>query len=293
MVTFDASKLNIKFMKYRRIWIAISLSLMLVSAVLLLTKGLNLSVDFTGGLVLQVKFENSVDVADVRKSLSAIGQGQATIQAYDEKDILIRFQAEDEEVRRSVLETLKKDFGALTILKIDKIGPVVGKELRNQAIISVILALLGILTYMAFRFKFRFGVAAVFALIHDSMLMLGIYSLTGREVSVTFIAAILTIVGYSLNDTIVILDRVRENWPQIKKLGVVNLVNLSINQTLSRTVNTSITTLLPVLAMFIFGGEVIGNFAFAFLIGIIVGTYSSIYIASSIVVELYLRSPKS
>ena len=293
MVTFDASKLNINFMKYRRIWIAISLSLMLVSAVLLLTKGLNLSVDFTGGLVLQVKFENSVDVADVRKSLSAIGQGQATIQAYDEKDILIRFQAEDEEVRRSVLETLKKDFGALTILKIDKIGPVVGKELRNQAIISVILALLGILTYMAFRFKFRFGVAAVFALIHDSMLMLGIYSLTGREVSVTFIAAILTIVGYSLNDTIVILDRVRENWPQIKKLGVVNLVNLSINQTLSRTVNTSITTLLPVLAMFIFGGEVIGNFAFAFLIGIIVGTYSSIYIASSIVVELYLRFPKN
>jgi len=293
MVTFDASKLNINFMKYRRIWIAISLSLMLVSAVLLLTKGLNLSVDFTGGLVLQVKFENSVDVADVRKSLSAIGQGQATIQAYDEKDILIRFQAEDEEVRRSVLETLKKDFGALTILKIDKIGPVVGKELRNQAIISVILALLGILTYMAFRFKFRFGVAAVFALIHDSMLMLGIYSLTGREVSVTFIAAILTIVGYSLNDTIVILDRVRENWPQIKKLGVVNLVNLSINQTLSRTVNTSITTLLPVLAVFIFGGEVIGNFAFAFLIGIIVGTYSSIYIASAIVVELYLRFPKN
>lgn len=292
MAIFDASKLNIDFMKYRRVWIAITLTLMLISAVLLLTKGLNLSVDFTGGLVLQVKFENSVEVADVRNSLSAIGQGQATIQAYDDKDILIRFQAEDEEVRRSVLETLKKDFGTLTILKIDKIGPVVGKELRNQAIVSVILALIGILTYMAFRFKFRFGIAAVFALMHDSLIMLGIYSLTGREVSVTFIAAILTIVGYSLNDTIVVLDRVRENWPQVKSMGVANLLNMSINQTLSRTINTSITTLLPVLAMFIFGGEVISNFAFAFLVGIIVGTYSSVYIASSIVVEMYLRSPK-
>lgn len=293
MATFDASKLNIKFMKYRRHCIALSIVFMIVSMGFLFTRGLNLSVDFTGGLVLQVKFDKPVDVAAIRNSLSAIGQGQATIQAYDDTDVLIRFQAQDEEVRRTVLDTLKKDFGNLTILKIDKVGPVVGKELRAQAILSLVLALGGILIYMAFRFKFRFGVAAVLTLVHDAIIMLGVYSFTGKEVSVAFIAAVLTVVGYSLNDTIVVLDRVRENWAQIKTRGVIDLVDNSINQTLSRTINTSLTTLLPVIAMYIFGGEVISNFAFAFLIGIGVGTYSSIYVSSSIVAEWYLYSPKS
>ena len=206
--------------------------------------------------------------------------------------MLIRFQAQDEEVRREVLDTLKKDFGGLKILKIDKVGPVVGQELRTQAFVALALALTGILIYMAFRFKFRFGVAAVLSLIHDSIIMLGIYSLTGKEVSVAFIAAILTVVGYSLNDSIVVLDRVRENWSTVRTKGVVELVDMSINQTLARTINTSVTTLLPVLAMFIFGGEVISNFAFAFLVGIIVGTYSSVYIASAVVAEWYLRYPK-
>ena len=279
-------------MKYRKICVGASILLMLLSLGMLFTKGLNLSVDFTGGLVLQVKFEQPVEVAQIRESLSSIGQGQAIIQAYDNKDVLIRFQAQDEDVRRSVLDKLKKDFGGLTILKIDKVGPVVGQELRTQAVIALLLALAGILIYMAFRFKFRFGVAAVLSLVHDSILMLGVYSLTGKEVSVAFIAAILTVVGYSLNDTIVVLDRVRENWPALRSKGVLELVDNSINQTLSRTINTSLTTLLPIVAMFIFGGEVISNFAFAFLVGIVVGTYSSIYVASSVVAEWYLRSPK-
>ena len=279
-------------MKYRIYAIAISLILMIASLGLIATKGLNLSVDFTGGLVLQVEFTSPVQVADIRSSLSSIGQGQAIIQAYDNNEVLIRFQAEDEEVRRQVLDTLKKDFGDLKILKIDKVGPVVGKELRTQAFIALGLALAGILTYMAFRFKFRFGVAAVLSLVHDSVLMLGMYSLTGKEVSVAFIAAILTVVGYSLNDSIVVLDRVRENWSSVRTKGVVELVDMSINQTLARTINTSVTTLLPVIAMYIFGGEVISNFAFAFLVGIIVGTYSSIYVASGIVAEWYLRFPK-
>ncbi len=292
MAAFNVSELRLPFMKYRRIWLTVSIVCIVISAGLLMTKGLNLSVDFTGGLVLQVKFDSRVDVADIRKSLSSIGQGQAVIQAYDNNDVLIRFQAQDEEVRRNVLSALKKDFGGLTVLKIDKVGPVVGKELRNQAVISLVLALLGILLYMAFRFKFRFGVAAVLSLLHDSIIMLGVYSLTGKEVSVSFIAAILTVIGYSLNDSIVVLDRIRENWSSVGKTGIVELVDNSVNQTLARTVNTSLTTLLPVIAMYIFGGEVISNFAFAFLIGIVVGTYSSIYIASSIVAEWYLRSPK-
>lgn len=292
MVTFNASKLNLPFMKYRIYAIAISLILMIASLGLIATKGLNLSVDFTGGLVLQVEFTSPVQVADIRSSLSSIGQGQAIIQAYDNNEVLIRFQAEDEDVRRQVLDTLKKDFGELKILKIDKVGPVVGKELRNQAFIALGLALAGILIYMAFRFKFRFGVAAVLSLVHDSILMLGMYSLTGKEVSVAFIAAILTVVGYSLNDSIVVLDRVRENWTSVRTKGVVELVDMSINQTLARTINTSVTTLLPVIAMYLFGGEVISNFAFAFLVGIIVGTYSSVYVASGIVAEWYLRFPK-
>jgi len=290
---FNVSGLHLPFMKYRKIWFAVSIACILISAAFLLTKGLNLSVDFTGGLVLQVKFDSAVDVADIRKSLSNIGQGQAIIQSYDKNDVLIRFQAQDEGVRRTVLETLRKDFGGLTVLKIDKVGPVVGKELRIQAVISLALALLGILLYMAFRFKFRFGVAAVLSLLHDAIIMLGVYSFTGKEVSVSFIAAVLTVVGYSLNDSIVVLDRVRENWRLLGKCGIIQLVDDSVNQTLARTVNTSLTTLLPVIAMCVFGGEVISNFAFAFLVGIAVGTYSSIYIASSVVAEWYLRSPKS
>ena len=292
MATFDASKLNIHFMKYRKAWLAFSVICVIASLGMLMSRGLNLSVDFTGGLVLQVKFDNKVEVSAIRNSLSSIVQGQAIIQAFDNNDVLIRCQAQDEDVRRLVLDTLKKDFGTLTVQKIDKVGPVVGKELRSQAIISLVLALSGILLYMAFRFKFRFGVAAVMSLMHDAIIMLGVYSLTGKEVSVAFIAAILTVVGYSLNDTIVVLDRVRENWGSVKGKGVVELIDSSINQTLSRTINTSLTTLLPVIAMYIFGGEVISNFAFAFLVGIGVGTYSSIYIASSVVAEWYLRSPK-
>ncbi|MCF0247355.1 MAG: protein translocase subunit SecF, partial [Synergistes sp.] len=276
-------------------FIGISVVCIIISFGLLLTKGLNFGVDFTGGLVLQVEFEKDTDVADVRAALSTINEGGATIQAFDSKDIMLRFQAQDDNVRKKVLEVLKSQIGPYKVLRIDKIGPVVGSELRMQAIISLLLALAGILIYMAFRFRFRFGVAAVLALMHDVILMLGVYSLTGKEISVTFIAAILTVAGYSLNDSIVVLDRIRENWSQLKGKdagGIAVLVNTSVNQTLSRTINTSLTTLLPVISMYIFGGEVISNFAFAFLVGILVGTYSSIYVASSVLVEWYMHSPK-
>lgn len=292
MATFDASKLNIPFMKYRKIFLAISVVACVLSIGLTLTKGLNLGVDFTGGLVLQLGFDKPVDVAQVRSSLSGIGQGNATIQAFNDKDVMLRFQAQDDNVRKQVLAALKKDIGNYKILSIDKIGPVVGKELRGQAAYSLLLALAGILLYMAYRFRFRFGAAAVLSLMHDVIIMLGVYSLTGKEVSVTFIAAILTVAGYSLNDSIVVLDRIRENWGSVKQKGIIALVDNSVNQTLSRTINTSVTTLLPVISMWLFGGEVISNFAFAFLIGIGVGTYSSVYIASSLLAEWYLRSPK-
>ena len=292
MATFDASKLNFQFMKYRKILVGLSLVCIVASIALLCTKGLNLGVDFTGGLVLQVKFDQPTDIANVRSALSKIGQGNATIQAFDQNDVLLRFQAQDEQVRKNVLAVLSADIGGYKILRVDKIGPFVGKELRAQAGYSLFLALAGILIYMAYRFRLRFGAAAVAALMHDVILMLGAYSLTGKEISVTFIAAVLTVAGYSLNDSIVVLDRIRENWGSVRSVGIEKLVNTSVNQTLSRTINTSVTTLLPVMAMFLFGGEVISNFAFAFLVGIAVGTYSSIYIASSLLVEWYSRSPK-
>lgn len=290
---FDTSKWHIPFMKYRKAALAISGALMVLSLVLVVTKGLNLSVDYTGGILLQVEFPAAVEVGQVREALSGAGQGQATIQAYSDRGVIVRFQAQTDQVRKQVLDALGQKFGKIQVLRLETVGPVVGEELRQQAFVALIIALGGILAYMAFRFQFRFGVAAVLSLLHDAALMLGIYSLTGKEVGVSFIAAILTVVGYSLNDSIVVLDRVRENWKDLRGKGILDLVDLSVNQTLSRTINTSLTTLLPVLAMYFLGGEVISNFAFAFLVGITVGTYSSIYIASAIVAEWYLRSPKS
>lgn len=291
MATFDASKLNLPFMKHRMLAIWLSAALILGSLILLATKGVNFSVDFSGGIAMQLEFPAATDVGAVRETLSGVGQGQATIQAYDERNILIRYQDSGDEVRKEILKTLGEKYGEIKVQKVDTVGPVVGKELRKQAFIAVSLAIVGILVYMAFRFSFRFGAVAVLSLVHDSIIMLGVYSLTGREISTSFIAAILTVIGYSLNDSIVVLDRIRENWGQLRSRGILELINTSINQTLSRTVNTSLTTLLPVLAMFFIGGEVISNLAFAFLIGIVVGTYSSIYIASALLAEWYLRSP--
>jgi preprotein translocase subunit SecF len=292
MAVFDVSKLNLSLMKYRKFAMFLSIAAIIVSLVSLSVKGINYSVDFSGGIALQLAFENPPeDIGDIRGVLADTGHSQATIQAYDDGSFLIRYQDTDESTQQVILNALRDKFGKVAVQKIDNVGPVVGQELRKQAAVAIGLSILAILAYMAVRFRFRFGVAAVAALLHDSIIMLGAYSLTGREISTSFIAAILTVIGYSLNDTIVVMDRVRENWSKLHRDGIVNLVNNSVNQTMSRTINTSLTTLMPVLAMFFLGGEVVSNLAFAFLVGIVVGTYSSIYIASSIVVEWYLRRP--
>ncbi|MBC7239988.1 MAG: protein translocase subunit SecF, partial [Chloroflexi bacterium] len=187
-------------------------------------------------------------------------------------------------------DALRKAFGNMTILRIESVGPAIGEELRRQAAWALLLALGGILIYITLRFKLDFAVVSVLALIHDSLIVLGFYSLLWKEINLPFIAAILTIVGYSLNDTIVVLDRVRENLRVAsRKFDFKTLINMSINQTLSRTINTSLTTLLPVLTLYLFGGEVLSNFALALLLGIIVGTYSSIYVAGALLVEWNLR----
>lgn len=285
---------KINFMGIRRKALLLSAVLILASLGLLVTRGLNLGIDFSGGHLVQAEFSEPVAVADVRSLLAGIGQEQAVIQGYGDNGIIVRLRssADDRQVE-TVIDTLRENYSGMEVLRLEKVGPVVGETLRRQAVIAVVIALAGILLYITVRFRFRFAVSSVMALLHDAIITLGVFSLTGREISLPFIAAILTIVGYSLNDTIVVLDRIRENWKGLRKEGILPLINRSINQTLSRTLNTSLTTFLPVLALFLWGGPVIANFAFALMVGIIVGTYSSIYVSGTILGEWYLRSPET
>lgn len=285
---------KIDFMRFRRKAVILSGILVLASLGLLMTRGLNLGIDFSGGHLVQAEFSESVGVAEVRDLLAEIGQEQAVIQGYGDNGMIVRLRssADDRQVE-AVIDTLRENYSGMKVLRLEKVGPVVGETLRRQAVIAVVIALAGILLYITVRFRFRFAVSSVMALLHDAIITLGVFSLTGREITLPFIAAILTIVGYSLNDTIVVLDRIRENWKELRKEGILPLINRSINQTLSRTLNTSLTTFLPVLALFLWGGPVIANFAFALMVGIIVGTYSSIYVSGTILGEWYLRSPET
>lgn len=276
----------------RRFALLISGMLIAASFFFLVTKGLNLGIDFTGGNLVRVEFEKDVSVADVRGALEKNNQGNAVIQAYSNKGVIIRIAADKEEDRKVLGETIRASFPSAKIVGYEKVGPVVGSELRQEAIIALCIALVGILLYVTVRFQFRFAVVSVLALVHDSIITIGAFSLTGMEVSSTFIAAILTIVGYSLNDTIVVLDRVRENWKDVRSKGLITVLNDSINQTLSRTINTSLTTLLPVFALFFMGGPVVRPFSFAMLIGLVVGTYSSIFIAAALLAEWSIHSPQ-
>ena len=239
-------------------------------------------IELTGGDVVSVKFKNDVSVADVRKALSTIGLGESTIQRVGEgNEILIRSSFNSS---TNAVEALAKAFpdNKPEVLQVDRIGPAIGQELKSKAFLAILFALGVIIIYIWWRFEFRFGVAAIIALAHDVLITLGIFALTGHQITLGVIAALLTIVGYSLNDTIVVFDRIREDMHIIKKATFAEIMNLSINQTLSRTVLTSFTTLIVVLFLWLFGGQVINNFAFALLIGVIVGTYSSIFIASPI-----------
>ena len=289
---FIKLKTNINFMKYRRLALLGSALLVLLSLVLLITRGLNFGIDFTGGMLLQLEFDSPVSVAEVRGSLDKIGFGGSVIQAYSEKGVLIRLKTDQESDQKKIVNSLRESLGKnVKVLRTEVVGPVAGSQLRRSAILATCLALLAMLAYITFRFQFRFAVGGVVALVHDVIITLGIFSITYHEVSMPFIAGMLTLVGYSINDTIVVFDRVRENFKNLKQWGMVDLFNNSINQVLSRTINTSLTTLFPVITLFLWGGEVISDFSMALLVGIIVGTYSSIYIAGAIVVEWYLRSP--
>ena len=276
-------------MKIRRPALLISTVLVIASLVMLFTRGLNLGIDFTGGNVIQVEFENRPDVSSVRQIISGVVAREAMIQNFGDKGIIIRTNEDTEESRERVIQALTKNYSDAKVTGFEKVGPVVGGELRRQAYIGVTIALIAILIYITFRFQFRFAVVSVMPLIHDVIIALGFFSITQMEISSSFIAAILTIVGYSLNNTIIILDRVRENWATLQRDGIINLVNRSLNQTLSRTINTTLTTLFPVIALCVWGGPVLMAFSYAMLVGIIAGTWSSIFVATGLLTEWQLK----
>ena len=283
--------LNLKFdfMKHRKIALTISLVLVIASIILLLTRGLNLGIDFTGGNVIQTEFNTRPEIDSVRNVISGVVAKGAMIQNFGEKGIIIRTNEDTEQSREAVVKALTAAYSDMKVTGFEKVGPVVGGELRRQAIIGVSIALIAILLYITFRFQFRFAVVSVVPLVHDVIVALGFFSLMQFEIGSSFIAAILTIVGYSLNNTIIILDRVRENWGSLSREGIVNLVNKSLNQTLTRTINTTLTTLFPVIALCVWGGPVLMAFSYAMLIGIIAGTWSSLFVDTGLLVEWHSK----
>ena len=281
---------QIDFIGKRKITYFISLCLIIVGITSLSLRGRrNLGIDFSGGTLAEFRFEKPVSVDQIRQVLKEADLGDSTIQEYkDKRDILIRTRADASD---KIINKFKTDFSQnkFDILRVEKVGPAVGKDLTTKAIRALFFALIGICIYVSLRFEFRFAIAAIVALLHDVIISAGVLSLSGREFSVPVIAALLTVVGYSINDTIVVFDRIREDTRLMRKANYQEIINLSINQTLSRTLLTSLTTLLVVLALFFLGGAVINDFAFVLLVGIIVGTYSSIFVASPLLVDWHRR----
>ncbi|HPG39342.1 MAG TPA: protein translocase subunit SecF [bacterium] len=290
--------LNVDFIGKRKLAYLFSATLILLSLVsLILHRGPKYGIDFTGGTSLQVKFEKQINVGDVRNSVSKIGFGNAEIKRIglaEDNEFIIRVEQMSEGSDAAVMmeDQLTKDFpeNPYDIRAVTEIGPTIGSELRRAAIFAVLFSMIGILIYISWRFEFKFAVAAVLALFHDVIITLGFFSVLNYEITLVVIAAFLTIVGYSLNDTIVVFDRIRENMKVLRREPFASMVNISINQTLSRTIITSFTTLIVVIVLLIMGGEVTFSFAFAMFVGIIIGTYSSIYVASPIVIEWHKRA---
>jgi len=288
------------FVGKRRIWFIISTLLIVLGVGTMIVNGtsrgriMNFGVDFTGGTLLTLRFQRPVTVHEVREVLAKYDLEQSVIQKTGKNDISIRCEPLDNEVRVKIIEDLKGSLGGGELLEADVIGPVIGRELRTQAIWALIVASIGIIVYVSFRFEFNYAVAAVIALYHDAIITTGIISLLWREVNTPFVAAILTIMGYSINDTIVIFDRIREN---IKRLGAAKknfaeIVNISISQTLTRSINTVLTTMFMVICLLLFGGSTIKDFALVLLIGFLCGTYSSIFVASPLLTLFKRRQKK-
>jgi len=285
-------KTNIDFMSRSRIALVFSAILIVASITSLATRGLNFGLDFTGGTLIEVGYPSAPETTEVRANLANAGF-DSIVQTYGAAtDIVVRIPPTDveessAELSTRVLAALSQGVeGEIEMRRVEFVGPQVGDELAEQGILAVIYAMVGVFLYVMFRFQWRFSVGAVAALFHDVTIAMGVLSFVHIEFDLTVVAAILAVVGYSLNDTIVLFDRIRENFPRYRKRQPVEVVNTSINETLSRTLMTSTTTLMVLLALFYFGGEIIHGFAFTLITGVIIGTYSSIYVASTVLLML-------
>ena len=286
---------------HRKIWFLISLILIIPGFICMGVRGFNFGIDFTGGTIIDLRFEQPVTLTDVRSSLAQYGLDGSTIQLAgaesgieSSENVMIRTVDLEENQRKEVMASLTKDVGTYTVLREEKVGATIGGELITNAVLALVISWALIILYVAYRFEWRFGVSAVLALIHDIIIVLAVFSFTQRQIDSSFIAALLTIVGYSINDTIVIFDRIRENLKlHFRRGGDVNeLVNRSIYQTLTRSLYTVFTVLFTTFALYWFGGETTKDFAFALLVGFASGCYSSIFIASQIWIELRNRTER-
>ena len=276
------------FMGLRKVFGIFSILLMLASIASLAVNGLRFGLDFTGGSLVEVGYEQSADLNLVRQQLSAAGYQDAIVQNFGSStDVLIRLgETHDPKLGDKVVEVLKADGSAVELRRNEYVGAQVGEELREQGGLGMLLALAMIMVYLAFRFQFTFSLGAVLALVHDVTIVLGFFSIMQLDFDLTVLAALLAVIGYSLNDTIVVYDRIRENFRIMRKGDSLQIMNSSLSQTLSRTLVTSLTTALVLVALLVFGGETIRGFSIALLAGVVIGTYSSIYVAANLLLAL-------
>ena len=280
---------TINFMAFRRLAQVVSFLLVVASISSLSLNGLKLGLDFTGGTLVEVSYSQQADLSSIRKQLEDANYNNALVINFgSEEDVLVRLpQSKSSQLGDEILATLQQDYdGDIDLHRIEFVGPQVGEELREQGGLGLLTALICVMIYVTFRFQYKFSIAAVAALIHDVLITLGIFSIFQWDFDLTVLAALLAVIGYSLNDTIVVSDRIRENFRIVRKSSPVDIINRSLNQTLGRTIMTSATTLLVLFSLFIFGGEIIHGFATGLIIGVIVGTYSSVFVAANILLSL-------
>ncbi len=281
--------INFDFVGKMKLACGISIAAMVISiASIIWHGGLNYGIDFAGGTLVQLKFQKATSTEQIRSAFKPIGLQNVVIQPYGENEVVVRIgevAAGGKELSLMIDESLKEALGQGTfeVRRVEVVGPKVGKDLARKAILAIVFSWIGMLVYIAWRFEFRYAVGGILALVHDTLITIGAMSLLSKEFDLTIVAALLTIIGYSINDTIVVFDRIRENARKSIKQPLAKVINDSINQTLSRTILMSFTVFLVLLALFFLGGAVIHDFSFALLVGVVVGTYSSIFVASAIV----------
>ncbi|MDC3023914.1 protein translocase subunit SecF [Alphaproteobacteria bacterium] len=297
LIKFIKKTPNLNFIENRKFFFLISGFLSIFSIVFLLIKGLNFGIDFKGGLLIETSFNKNIEIYQLRSKLKEIVPGDFSIQSLDnsKSTYLIKVEAysskkdNNQKLISEIKKSLNDDYPSVDYRRLEYVGPTVSKELIKAGIFSILIAVGAMLVYIWFRFELPFAIGAVIALIHDIILTIGMFSISSLEFNLATVAAILLIIGYSMNDTVVVYDRIRENLKKFRKISLISLLNKSVNETLSRTINTTATTILALLALLIFGGNIIKDFSFAMIWGIIIGTYSSILIATPVLIFLNVK----